>query len=79
MFFQLKNGMGSASLGMDEVYTFTTVTTGNKGQYDAPPPSKSFPLPYSDNFDSEYSWYFGVLLSSYFSPNGLNKLSFALL
>ncbi|XP_070211576.1 galactocerebrosidase-like isoform X2 [Littorina saxatilis] len=49
---QLKNGMGSASLGMDEVYTFTTVTTGDKGQYDAPPPSKSFPLPYSDNFDS---------------------------
>eukprot|EP00916_Digyalum_oweni_P000785 GHVL01001555.1.p1 GENE.GHVL01001555.1~~GHVL01001555.1.p1 ORF type:complete len:477 (-),score=26.76 GHVL01001555.1:847-2277(-) len=49
---QLTNGMGSVSLGADEVYTLTTVTTGQKGQGDLLPPSKPFPLPYTDNFES---------------------------
>ncbi|KAK7508502.1 hypothetical protein BaRGS_00000068 [Batillaria attramentaria] len=46
-----KNGEAMLSLGVDEVYTLTTVTTGQKGQADTPPPSKPFPLPYSDNFE----------------------------
>ncbi|XP_076461147.1 galactocerebrosidase-like isoform X1 [Babylonia areolata] len=49
---QFKNGMASLTLGVDEVYTLTTLTRGHKGQYPAPPPSKPFPLPYTDNFES---------------------------
>ena len=48
------------SLGLDEVYTLTTLTRGQKGQYATPPPSKPFPLPYTDNFESEL-WFSFVL------------------
>ncbi|XP_076461151.1 galactocerebrosidase-like isoform X2 [Babylonia areolata] len=48
---QFKNGTASLTLGVDEVYTLTTLTRGHKGQYPAPPPSKPFPLPYADDFE----------------------------
>ncbi|KAH3787160.1 hypothetical protein DPMN_165280 [Dreissena polymorpha] len=47
------NNMGVFELMMDvnQVLTLTTITTGFKGQYSAPPPAASFPLPYMDTFD----------------------------
>ncbi|KAL8570404.1 hypothetical protein ACOMHN_035822 [Nucella lapillus] len=49
---KFKNGMASLDLGLDEVYTLTTLTRGHKGQYAAPPSSKPFPLPYQDDFEN---------------------------
>ncbi|GFR87702.1 galactocerebrosidase [Elysia marginata] len=46
-----KNGQATLYLGLDEVFTLTTITTGNKGSYPRPPGPKPFPLPYSDNFE----------------------------
>lgn len=46
------NGTATLSLGLDEVYTLTTLSGGQKGQYPTPPPSKPFPLPYFDDFES---------------------------
>ncbi|XP_071793069.1 galactocerebrosidase-like isoform X5 [Asterias amurensis] len=45
-------GSFTFTIGPDEIYTFTTSVMGRKGSYQAPPPSKPFPLPYSDNFDN---------------------------
>ncbi|WAR21710.1 GALC-like protein [Mya arenaria] len=45
------NGRVKLSLNPDEVVTLTTVTTGNHGNYPAPPPSKDFPLPYTEDFE----------------------------
>uniref|UniRef100_A0AAQ5YPL3 Galactocerebrosidase n=1 Tax=Amphiprion ocellaris TaxID=80972 RepID=A0AAQ5YPL3_AMPOC len=45
------NGSFTLSLAEDEVYTLTTITTGNKGSYPDPPPSAPFPKVYKDNFD----------------------------
>ncbi|XP_019958630.2 galactocerebrosidase isoform X1 [Paralichthys olivaceus] len=44
---------GSFTLNMaeDEVYTVTTITTGQKGSYPKPPPSARFPKVYRDNFN----------------------------
>ena len=46
-------GEFTLQLGVDELYTLTTVSTGQKGAYPQPPPSKPFPLPYFDDFESE--------------------------
>ncbi|XP_064604089.1 galactocerebrosidase-like isoform X2 [Liolophura sinensis] len=46
------NGAVTLSLGVDEMYTLTTVSTGQKGTAPDPPPSEPFPLPYKDNFDN---------------------------
>lgn len=48
----LKNGKGKLSLGLDEIYTLTTMSTGLKGSYPTPPSPKPYPLPYSDNFEA---------------------------
>ncbi|XP_052772660.1 galactocerebrosidase-like [Mya arenaria] len=48
---QVVNGRVKLSLNPDEVVTLTTVTTGNHGNYPAPPPSKDFPLPYTEDFE----------------------------
>jgi len=47
------NGTFTIELGVDEIYTLTTLSTGHKGSYPPPPPSKPFPLPYFDDFESE--------------------------
>jgi len=53
----LVGGMFVMTLEPDQIYTLTTMTSGVKGMYAQPPASQSFPLPYSDNFESyaEYS------------------------
>ncbi|XP_037551340.1 galactocerebrosidase isoform X1 [Nematolebias whitei] len=48
---KLVNGSFTLILAQDEVYTFTTIKTGRKGSYPAPPPSARFPKAYKDNFD----------------------------
>ncbi|XP_055894492.1 galactocerebrosidase-like [Biomphalaria glabrata] len=50
---QLKfvSGQAVLKLGLDEVYTLTTISTGQKGSYPVPPPSQPFPLPYLDDFE----------------------------
>lgn len=46
------NNTATITLGVNEVWTLTTVKKGQKGSYDTPPASKDFPLPYSDDFES---------------------------
>ncbi|XP_002734950.1 galactocerebrosidase-like [Saccoglossus kowalevskii] len=45
------NGTFSLLLGVDELYTLTTLSVGHKGQYPNSPASEPFPLPYSDDFE----------------------------
>ncbi|XP_076017139.1 galactocerebrosidase-like isoform X2 [Genypterus blacodes] len=47
---KLSDGSFSLSLAEDEVYTLTTITTGQKGSYPDPPPSAPFPKVYKDDF-----------------------------
>ncbi|KAH9500900.1 hypothetical protein Btru_069153 [Bulinus truncatus] len=49
---QFTNRQAKLNLGLDEVYTITTLAQGQKGSYPDPPPQKSFPLPYTDNFEA---------------------------
>ncbi|KAF5894795.1 galactocerebrosidase isoform X1, partial [Clarias magur] len=57
LFFQklnpvkVSNGTFSLDLDVDEVYTVTTIITGYKGSYPAPPPSAPFPKKYTDDFN----------------------------
>ncbi|XP_052250297.1 galactocerebrosidase-like isoform X3 [Dreissena polymorpha] len=46
------NGTVQLSLGVDEVYTLSTLEGRQKGNYDNVPPQKPFPLPYMDDFES---------------------------
>ncbi|RUS72385.1 hypothetical protein EGW08_019845 [Elysia chlorotica] len=46
-----KNGQAILLLGIDEIVTLTTVSTGNKGSYTQPPEPQLFPIPYKDNFE----------------------------
>lgn len=48
---QLLDGSFTLNLAEDEVYTLTTITTGQKGSYPEPPPSASFPKVYKDDFN----------------------------
>uniref|UniRef100_A0A671QGV4 Galactocerebrosidase n=1 Tax=Sinocyclocheilus anshuiensis TaxID=1608454 RepID=A0A671QGV4_9TELE len=44
------NGSFTLRLDVDEVYTITTVNTGQRGSYPEPPKSRPFPKNYSDDF-----------------------------
>uniref|UniRef100_A0A803T6H6 Galactocerebrosidase n=1 Tax=Anolis carolinensis TaxID=28377 RepID=A0A803T6H6_ANOCA len=44
-------GVLTLSLGLDEIYTLTTLTTGHKGSFEDPPPSQPFPSKYQDDFN----------------------------
>ncbi|XP_048456350.1 galactocerebrosidase-like isoform X1 [Rhincodon typus] len=47
------NGSFSLQLELDEMYTISTVNTGNRGSFPEPPASTSFPKVYKDNFNVE--------------------------
>uniref|UniRef100_A0AAQ4RBA6 Galactocerebrosidase n=1 Tax=Gasterosteus aculeatus aculeatus TaxID=481459 RepID=A0AAQ4RBA6_GASAC len=47
----LFNGLFTIELAEDEVYTFTTITSGQKGSYPPSPPSARFPKVYKDDFN----------------------------
>lgn len=47
---QVYDGLFALKLDVDEVYTITTVNTGQKGSYPDPPKSCLFPKNYSDDF-----------------------------
>ena len=52
-FGQVNKGTVSLNLGLDQIYTLTTITDrGSKGTHPTPPISKPFPLPYSDDYES---------------------------
>ncbi|CAH1783526.1 unnamed protein product [Owenia fusiformis] len=46
------NGQFSISVGLDSVYTLSTISTGHKGSFPTTAQSKPFPKPYKDSFDS---------------------------
>ncbi|KPP67000.1 galactocerebrosidase-like, partial [Scleropages formosus] len=48
---KLSDGTFSLDLDVDEVYTLTTITTGQKGAHPAPPSSAPFPKIYKDDFN----------------------------
>ncbi|XP_062295853.1 galactocerebrosidase isoform X2 [Scomber scombrus] len=48
---KLSDGTFTLNLAEDEVYTLTTVKTGQKGSYPDPPPSARFPKAYKDDFN----------------------------
>ncbi|XP_030634585.1 galactocerebrosidase [Chanos chanos] len=48
---KISNGSFTLSLDVDEVYTLTTLTTGQKGSYPEPPASAPFPKKYKDDFN----------------------------
>ncbi|XP_074641561.1 galactocerebrosidase-like [Tubulanus polymorphus] len=47
------NGIFELNLAVNEVYTLTTLSTGNKGYYPIPR-QKPFPVSYTDNFETGY-------------------------
>ena len=54
-FGQVNKGTFSLNLGLDQIYTLTTITErGSKGTHPTPPISKPFPLPYSDTYESNH-------------------------
>lgn len=46
----VQQGVFTLQLNVDEVYTFSTVSTAKHGSYSAPPAATPFPLPYTENF-----------------------------
>ncbi|KAL0163917.1 hypothetical protein M9458_039670, partial [Cirrhinus mrigala] len=47
---EVNDGLFALKLDVDEVYTITTVNTGQKGSYPDPPKSHPFPKNYFDDF-----------------------------
>ncbi|KAG8561938.1 hypothetical protein GDO81_015537 [Engystomops pustulosus] len=47
----VKDGSFTLELNVDEVYTLTTLKTGQKGSYPNPPESQPFPRKYKDDFN----------------------------
>lgn len=66
---QVIEGSFSIELDVDEVYTFTTVTNGQKGSYPDPPPTAPFPKKYKDDFDVSKQLYchFFPLFDNYYN------------
>uniref|UniRef100_A0A8D2Q7Q6 Galactocerebrosidase n=1 Tax=Varanus komodoensis TaxID=61221 RepID=A0A8D2Q7Q6_VARKO len=50
-FVEVSEGVLTLNLGLDEVYTLTTLTTGHKNIFPDPPPSQPFPSNYKDDFN----------------------------
>uniref|UniRef100_UPI00398EC701 galactocerebrosidase isoform X2 n=1 Tax=Pristiophorus japonicus TaxID=55135 RepID=UPI00398EC701 len=50
---KLVNGSFSLYLDVDEIYTITTISTGNRGSFPQPPASQPFPKEYKDDFNVE--------------------------
>ena len=48
---QVVGGRLNLKLGIDEVYTLTTLARDPPKLYPVPPPSQPFPLPYYDDFE----------------------------
>lgn len=53
-FYQVQQGQVQVVLGVDEIYTLTTITTGQKGQHPPPPDSAPFPENYFAFFYGKY-------------------------
>lgn len=51
------SGSFTLELHEDELFTFTTLTTGNKGSYPPPPKSQPFPCVYEDDFNVDYPYF----------------------
>ncbi|XP_047651778.1 galactocerebrosidase isoform X1 [Phacochoerus africanus] len=51
------SGSFTLELQEDELFTFTTLTTGNKGSYPPPPKSQPFPCVYEDDFNVDYPYF----------------------
>ncbi|KAM3855341.1 galactocerebrosidase isoform 1-T1 [Vipera latastei] len=47
----ISEGILMLNLGLDEIYTLTTLTTGHKSSFSEPPPSQPFPSTYKDDFN----------------------------
>jgi galactosylceramidase len=55
--FQVDSSGGfTLSLGVDQVWTLTTMNVGVKGSYPTPPDSKPFPLSYEETYQSKYMY-----------------------
>ena len=50
---QVVSGQVHMSLGVDEIYTLTTVTTGQKGDHGEPPAAAPFDIEYFGYFQRE--------------------------
>ncbi|XP_053330985.1 galactocerebrosidase [Spea bombifrons] len=48
---KVTNGFFTLELGVNEVYTVTTFSSGQKGSFPVPPESQPFPLKYKDDFN----------------------------
>uniref|UniRef100_A0A8C5R9Z1 Galactocerebrosidase n=1 Tax=Leptobrachium leishanense TaxID=445787 RepID=A0A8C5R9Z1_9ANUR len=48
---KIENGTFTLQLGLNEVYTLTTLPTGQKGSFPQSPKSQPFPLKYKDDFN----------------------------
>ena len=51
---QFVNGQAKLDLGVDEVYTLTTLSTGQKGAHPKPPAPMKFPQVIADDFSCNY-------------------------
>jgi len=52
--YRLINNKLTLQLGIDEIWTVTTLQRGTKGNTSNIPPAANFPLPYKDSFEGEH-------------------------
>ncbi|XP_041369448.1 galactocerebrosidase-like isoform X3 [Gigantopelta aegis] len=48
---KVRNGRVELTLGIDELFTLTTLITGHRGDYGPPPPPAQFTLPFEEDFE----------------------------